>query len=200
MAPGGRSPRAQLWRAVGIHGQLQQYRQRPSYADRDGRRVCSHAAGGSGGESRVAWLRRLALARAHRPQGAPGRGQSLPAMGGTIVQRFAGLDDDWVACRGANGMWHLGSIFNCVAYTITVFSVGYSPRRFATPSHSHLVHISHIRRSAHRGFRAQIELSHPREVQLWRARLARDTQTSSDELRRSQTISRTLLRRCSTLG
>ena len=198
MAPGGRSPRAQLWRAVGIHGQLQQYRQRPSYADRDGRRVCSHAAGGSGGESRVAWLRRLALARAHRPQGAPGRGQSLPAMGGTIVQRFAGLDDDWVACRGANGMWHLGSIFNCVAYTITVFSVVFAPpvRNLRTA----IWFTSAIRRSAHRGFRAQIELSHPREVQLWRARLARDTQTSSDELRRAQTISRTLLRRCSTLG
>ena len=46
-------------------------------------------------------------------------------------------------------MWHLGSIFNCVAYTITVFSVGYSPRRFATPSHSHLVHISHTPERTH---------------------------------------------------
>ena len=201
MAPGGRSPRAQLWRAVGIHGQLQQYRQRPSYADRDGRRVCSHAAGGSGGESRVAWLRRLALARAHRPQGAPGRGQSLPAMGGTIVQRFAGLDDDWVACRGANGMWHLGSIFNCVAYTITVFSVVFAPpvRNLRTA----IWFTSAIRRSAHRGFRAQIELSHPREVQLWRARLARDRLRAharySDELRRAQTISDDLTHATQTL-
>ena len=208
MAPGGRSPRAQLWRAVGIHGQLQQYRQRPSYADRDGRRVCSHAAGGSGGESGVAWLRRLALARAHRPQGA-GRGQSLPAMGGTIVQRFAGLDDDWVACRGANGMWHLGSIFNCVAYSITVFSVVFAPpvRNLRTA-----IWFTAIRRSAHRGFRAQIELSHPRAERyscgardrlLAHARYSNDlrrAQTSSDDLRRSQTISRTLLRRCSTLG
>ena len=196
MAPGGRSPRAQLWRAVGIHGQLQQYRQRPSYADRDGRRVCSHAAGGSGGESRVAWLRRLALARAHRPQGAPGRGQSLPAMGGTIVQRFAGLDDDWVACRGANGngMWHLGSIFNCVAYTITVFSVGYSPRRFATPSHSHLVHISHTPERTQRFPRANRAFAPARGTAVAREISARSTPRSRTLLRRAQTSSDDLRR------
>ena len=202
MAPGGRSPRAQLWRAVGIHGQLQQYRQRPSYADRDGRRVCSHAAGGSGGESRVAWLRRLALARAHRPQGAPGRGQSLPAMGGTIVQRFA----DWMTIgwrvegRTGCGTWAVFSIVSRIQ--LQCFQSGIRPagsQRLRTA----IWFTSAIRRSAHRGFRAQIELSHPREVQLWRARLARDRLRAharySDELRRAQTISDDLTHATQTL-
>ena len=97
-------------------------------------------------------------------------------------------------------MWHLGSIFNCVAYSITVFSVVFAPpvRNLRTA-----IWFTAIRRSAHRGFRAQIELSHPREVQLWRARLARDRLRAharySDELRRAQTISDDLTHATQTL-
>ena len=96
-------------------------------------------------------------------------------------------------CRGANGMWHLGSnqYFQlCRVYNYSVFSsIRPGPVRNLRTA---IWFTSAIRRSAHRGFRAQIELSHPREVQLWRARsreidsaLTHATQTSSDELRRA---------------
>ena len=99
----------------------------------------------------------------------------------------------------------LGQYFQlCRVYNYSVFSRVFAPpvrNAFAQPSGSHQPYAgAHTR---HRGFRAQIELSHPREVQLWRARLARDRLRAharySDELRRAQTISDDLTHATQTL-